>query len=146
MGDLLIVMRNDDLGHVEPTALRMAASELASTSRYSLMMDEVRHSTSATMFHEACLSWLGGNEGKESQESLRYHERWQQFNQFLVVGNFLQFELLHNELDAVPKPRFLFPFYHFCHLYSIISGVAGLVEERSVKPVLRLTTRLFMIW
>ena len=105
MGDLLIVMRNSDLGQVEPTALRMAASALASTSRYSMKMDEVRHSTSATMFHEACLSWLGGHEGRESEESLRYHERWQQFNQFMVVGNFLQFEMLNNEIDSVPKPR-----------------------------------------
>ena len=56
------------------------------------------------MYHEACLGWLGSDEGKESGESLMYRKQWKMYNEFIVVGNFLQFEVLMKGL-SVPKPR-----------------------------------------
>ena len=56
------------------------------------------------MYHEACLGWLGSEEGRESSESLMYRKQWKMYNQFIVVGNFLQFEVLMKGLN-VPKPR-----------------------------------------
>ena len=56
------------------------------------------------MYHEACLGWLGSEEGRESSESLMYRKQWKMYNEFIVVGNFLQFEVLMKGL-SVPKPR-----------------------------------------
>ena len=41
LGDLLIVMRSTDLALVNPTSLRLAASQLAAQSRYSTILSEV---------------------------------------------------------------------------------------------------------
>ena len=56
------------------------------------------------MYHEACLGWLGSEEGRESSESLMYRKQWKMYNEFIVVGNFLQFQVLMKGL-SVPKPR-----------------------------------------
>ena len=56
------------------------------------------------MYHEACLGWLGSDEGKESAESLLYRKQWKMYNEFIVVGNFLQFQVLMKGL-TVPRPR-----------------------------------------
>ena len=56
------------------------------------------------MYHDACLGWLGSEEGKESAESLMYRKQWKMYNEFIVVGNYLQFEVLMKGL-SVPKPR-----------------------------------------
>ena len=56
------------------------------------------------MYHDACLGWLGSEEGKESAESLMYRKQWKMYNEFIVVGNYLQFEVLLKGL-SVPKPR-----------------------------------------
>ena len=42
LGDLLIVMRTSDLATVNPTSLRLAASQLADNSKYSTILTEVR--------------------------------------------------------------------------------------------------------
>ena len=120
LGDLLVVMRSSDLATVAPTSLRLAASQLADNSKYSTILtevrlllstfvyiccyDQVRSSVSGSMYHEACLGWLGSDEGKESAESLMYRKQWKMYNEFIVVGNFLQFEVLMKGL-TVPKPR-----------------------------------------
>ena len=106
MGDLLIVMRQSDLDDVHPTSLRMAASELATSSLYSELVPEVRGSVTPVMYHEACLDWLGGSEGRQSEEALSYHEQWTSLNHFIVVGNYLQLELMQENLSNVPKPRY----------------------------------------
>ena len=62
-------------------------------------MDEVRGSVGSVMFHEACQHWLGHDEARG------FHIQWKHFNQFIVVGNFLQFEVLHSNWDNVPSPR-----------------------------------------
>ena len=105
MGDLLIVMKTTDLEEVSPTSVRMAASQLASATQYSRLVGEVRGDTRPVMYHEACLSWLGGTEGRESEESLLYHQQWVAYNHFIVVGNFLQFEILEQNFTN-PKPRY----------------------------------------
>jgi len=99
MGDLLLVMRESDLDSVDPTSLRMAAAQLATNTRYSVLVDEVRGSVGSVMFHEACQHWLGHDEARG------FHIQWKHFNQFIVVGNFLQFEVLHSNWDNVPSPR-----------------------------------------
>ena len=62
-----------------------------------------RGSVSGSMYHEACLGWLGSDEGKESGESLMYRKQWKMYNEFIVVGNFLQFEILEQNFSN-PKP------------------------------------------
>ena len=105
MGDLLTVMKTTDLGEVSPTSVRMAASELASATQYSELVSEVRGATRPVMYHEACLDWLGGAEGRESEESLLFHHQWVAYNHFIVVGNFLQFEIMEQNFTN-PKPRY----------------------------------------
>ena len=56
------------------------------------------------MYYIACLDWLGSDEGMESSESLLYRSQWKMYNEFIVVGNFLQFEVMLKGL-TVPKPR-----------------------------------------
>ena len=105
MGDLLIVMRASDLADVKPTSLRMAAAELTANTRYQDLVSEVRHSTRPEMYHEACLQWLGGHEGRQSEESMSYHQQWKLYNNFMLVGHFLQFELYASSVTEVPRPR-----------------------------------------
>ena len=104
MSDLLIVMKTTDLGEVSPTSVRMAASELAAATQYSKLVSEVRGANRPVMYHEACLDWLGGAEGRESEESLLFHHQWVAYNHFIVVGNFLQFEIMEQNFTN-PKPR-----------------------------------------
>jgi len=100
MGDLLLVMRESDLEKVDPTSLRMAAAQLTTNTRYSVLVDEVRGSTGSVMYHEACQHWLGDEEARS------FRIQWKQFNQFIVVGNFLQFEVLHSNWNKdYPSPR-----------------------------------------
>ena len=60
---------------------------------------------SGSMYYIACLDWLGSDEGMESSESLLYRSQWKMYNEFIVVGNFLQFEVLKQGLTSVPSPR-----------------------------------------
>ena len=106
MGDLLIVMKTTDLEEVSPTSVRMAAAELASGTHYSRLVREVRGASRPVQYHEACLDWLGGLEGRESEEALMFHHQWVTYNHFIVVGNFLQFEILEQNFTN-PKPRYL---------------------------------------
>merc|ERR1719480_298079 len=82
----------------------MAAAELASSTQYSKLVTEVRGATRPVMYHEACLDWLGGPEGRESEEALLFHHQWVAYNHFIIVGNFLQFEIMEQNFTS-PKPR-----------------------------------------
>jgi len=105
LGDLLIVLKVEDLTKVDPTSLRMAAEELAANTKYSDLITESRHSTFPVPYHEACALWLGGDQGPESQESKDYNEQWTMYSRFIIVGNYLQFKVLENG-DAVSiQPR-----------------------------------------
>ena len=100
LGDLLIVMKTSDLASVSPTSLRVAASQLAHLSGYSTILTEVRHSVSGSMYYEACMGWLG------SEEGVLYHHQWKMYNEFIVIGNFLQFEVTREGfLNHIPNPR-----------------------------------------
>jgi len=100
LGDLLIVMKTSDLASVSPTSLRVAASQLAHLSGYSTILTEVRHSVSGSMYYEACMGWLG------SEEGVLYHHQWKMYNEFIVIGNFLQFEVTREGfLNRIPNPR-----------------------------------------
>ena len=107
LGDLMIVLEESDFTSIDPTSLRMAAHELAVNTKYSDPVDEARHSINPVPQHEACSLWLGGAEGGESEESKSFTDQWRLYNQFIIVGNFLQFEVLENGLEngGLPAPR-----------------------------------------
>ena len=65
----------------------------------------MRNSVSGSMYYIACLDWLGSDEGMESSESLLYRSQWKMYNEFIVIGNFLQFEVMQAGLASIPSPR-----------------------------------------
>jgi len=104
LGDLMVLMARSDLAAVKPTALRRAAAHLSSTTLWTALLSDVRSYTKPVLYHEACGAWLGGKEGLQSQEANKVHDQWSMFGQFIVVGSFLQVEVLMNK-SIVPKPR-----------------------------------------
>merc|ERR1719186_1643572 len=56
------------------------------------------------MYHEACGAWLGGKEGSRSHEAVEFYNQWNGLANFIVMGSFLQVEVLENGL-VLPKPR-----------------------------------------
>jgi len=103
LGDLLVMMARSDLRAVQPTALRRAAHELSKTL-WTSMLSDIRGYTKEVLYHEACGAWLGGLEGRSSTEAIKFHNQWTMFGNFIVVGSFLQVEVLINEA-GLPAPR-----------------------------------------
>merc|ERR1719431_278871 len=103
LGDLLVMMARSDLAAVQPTALRRAAHELSKTL-WTSMLSDIRGYTKEVLYHEACGAWLGGLEGRSSTEAIKFHSRWTMFGNFIVVGSFLQVEVLMNKV-GLPVPR-----------------------------------------
>ena len=68
------------------------------------MLSEIRGYTKKVLYHEACGAWLGGLEGRHSTEAMKFHNQWTMFGNFIVVGSFLQVEVLMNKED-LPMPR-----------------------------------------
>merc|ERR1719470_800704 len=104
LGDLLMVLARSDLAAVKPTALRRAAAQLSATTLWTTLLSDVRSSTKPVLYHEACGAWLGGKEGGQTQDAIQTFNQWNMMGQFIVVGSFLQVEVLMNEM-VVPKPR-----------------------------------------
>merc|ERR1719430_1635302 len=103
LGDLLVMMARSDLRAVQPTALRRAARELSKTL-WTSMLSDIRGYTKEVLYHEACGAWLGGLEGRSSTEAIKFHSQWTMFGNFIVVGSFLQVEVLMNK-GGLPAPR-----------------------------------------
>merc|ERR1719233_2263252 len=103
LGDLLVMMARSDLAAVQPTALRRAAHELSQTL-WTSMLSYIRGYTKEVLYHEACGAWLGGLEGRSSTEAIKFHNQWTMFGNFIVVGSFLQVEVLMNKV-GLPVPR-----------------------------------------
>merc|ERR1719430_1819769 len=103
LGDLLVMMARSDLRAVQPTALRRAAHELSKTL-WTSMLSDIRGYTKEVLYHEACGAWLGGLEGRSSTEAIKFHSQWTLFGNFIVVGSFLQVEVLMNKA-GLPAPR-----------------------------------------
>jgi len=103
IGDLLIMMARSDLAAVQPTALRRASAQL-SRSLWTTMLSDIRGYTREVLYHEACGAWLGGKEGRRGSEAIKFHNQWMMFGHFVVVGSFLQVEVLMNKV-GLPKPR-----------------------------------------
>merc|ERR1719370_1523034 len=103
LGDLLVMMARSDLRAVQPTALRRAAHELSKTF-WTSMLSDIRGYTKEVLYHEACGAWLGGLEGRSSTEAIKFHSQWTMFGNFIVVGSFLQVEVLMNKA-GLPAPR-----------------------------------------
>merc|ERR1712240_569369 len=103
IGDLLIMMARSDLAAVQPTALRRASAQL-SRSLWTTMLSDIRGYTREVLYHEACGAWLGGKEGRRGSEAIKFHNQWMMFGHFIVVGSFLQVEVLMNKV-SLPKPR-----------------------------------------
>merc|ERR1719431_1234412 len=103
LGDLLVMMARSDLAAVQPTALRRAAHELSKTL-WTSMLSDIRGYTKEVLYHEACGAWLGGLEGRSSTEANKFHSQWTKFGNFIVVGSFLQVEVLMNKV-GLPVPR-----------------------------------------
>eukprot|EP00092_Neocalanus_flemingeri_P017774 GFUD01019231.1.p1 GENE.GFUD01019231.1~~GFUD01019231.1.p1 ORF type:complete len:1097 (-),score=213.54 GFUD01019231.1:132-3056(-) len=104
LGDLLVVMARSDLAAVNPTSLRMASAQLASSTLFASSLTEIRSQSSPLLYHEACGAWLGGKDGRQSEEAVGMFKQWKMLANFIVVGNFLQVEVLLKKID-VPKPR-----------------------------------------
>eukprot|EP00092_Neocalanus_flemingeri_P002648 GFUD01002836.1.p1 GENE.GFUD01002836.1~~GFUD01002836.1.p1 ORF type:complete len:1672 (-),score=322.02 GFUD01002836.1:132-4439(-) len=104
LGDLLVVMARSDLAAVNPTSLRMASAQLASSTLFASSLTEIRSQSSSLLYHEACGAWLGGKDGRQSDEAVAMFKQWKMLANFIVVGNFLQVEVLLKKID-VPKPR-----------------------------------------
>eukprot|EP00092_Neocalanus_flemingeri_P041336 GFUD01045010.1.p1 GENE.GFUD01045010.1~~GFUD01045010.1.p1 ORF type:complete len:1669 (+),score=312.22 GFUD01045010.1:50-5056(+) len=104
LGDLLVVMARSDLAAVNPTSLRMASAQLASSTLFASSLTEIRSQSSPLLYHEACGAWLGGKDGRQSDEAVAMFKQWKMLANFIVVGNFLQVEVLLKKID-VPKPR-----------------------------------------
>ena len=98
------MMARSDLAAVQPTALRRAAHELSQTL-WTSMLSYIRGYTKEVLYHEACGAWLGGLEGRSSTEAIKFHSQWTMFGNFIVVGSFLQVEVLMNKV-GLPVPRF----------------------------------------
>jgi len=103
IGDLLIMMARSDLAAVQPTALRRASAQL-SRSLWTTKLSDIRGYTREVLYHEACGAWLGGKEGRRGSEAMKFHNQWMMFGHFIVVGSFLQVEVLMNKI-SLPKPR-----------------------------------------
>merc|ERR1712240_272691 len=103
IGDLLIMMARSDLAAVQPTALRRASAQL-SRSLWTTKLSDIRGYTREVLYHEACGAWLGGKEGRRGSEAIKFHNQWMMFGHFIVVGSFLQVEVLMNKV-SLPKPR-----------------------------------------
>ena len=99
------MMARSDLAAVQPTALRRAAHELSQTL-WTSMLSYIRGYTKEVLYHEACGAWLGGLEGRSSTEAIKFHSQWTMFGNFIVVGSFLQVEVLMNKV-GLPVPRHL---------------------------------------
>ena len=104
LGDLLAVMARSDLAAVNPTSLRMASPQLSSATIYTTLLSEIRGNTKPVMYHEACGAWLGGKEGSRSHEAVEFNNQWNMMANFIVMGSFLQVEVLENGM-VLPKPR-----------------------------------------
>ena len=103
---MLVVMARSDLAAVNPTSLRMASAQLSSATIYTTLLSEIRGNAKPVMYHEACGAWLGGKEGSRSNEALEFYNQWNVLANFIVMGSFLQVEVLENGL-VLPKPRFV---------------------------------------
>eukprot|EP00091_Calanus_sinicus_P004862 TRINITY_DN1522_c1_g1_i1.p1 TRINITY_DN1522_c1_g1~~TRINITY_DN1522_c1_g1_i1.p1 ORF type:complete len:1087 (-),score=342.03 TRINITY_DN1522_c1_g1_i1:65-3325(-) len=110
LGDLLMVLARSDLAAVKPTALRRAAAQLSATTLWTTLLSDVRSNTRPVLYHEACGAWLGGKEGGRTEDAIQIYNQWNMMGQFIVVGSFLQVEVLMNE-NVVPKPRMNGGFY-----------------------------------
>merc|ERR1719186_1024986 len=104
LGDMLVVMARSDLAAVNPTSLRMASAQLSSATIYTALLSEIRGNVKPVMYHEACGAWLGGKEGSRSHEAAEFYNQWNGLANFIVMGSFLQVEVLENGL-VLPKPR-----------------------------------------
>ena len=104
LGDLLMVLARSDLAAVKPTALRRAAAQLSSTTLWTALLSDVRSSTRPVLYHEACEAWLGGKEVGHTQDAIQTFNQWNKMGQFIVVGSFLQVDVVMNEM-VVNKPR-----------------------------------------
>jgi len=90
LGDLLMVLARSDLAAVKPTALRRAAVQ-------TTLLSDVRSSTKPVLYHEVCGVWVGG------KDAIQTLNQWNVMGQFIVVGSFLQVEVLMNQM-VVFKP------------------------------------------
>ena len=97
-----MVLARSHLATVKPTSHRGVVAQLPATNLWTTLLTDVRSSIKPVLYHEACGAWLGGKEGGQSQEAIQTYNQWNMM--FIVLGSFLQVEVLMNEM-VMPKPR-----------------------------------------
>ena len=106
LGDLLVVMARSDLSRVKPNSLRLASSQLAFSTLFSTLLSEVRGHSAPVLYHEACGHLLDGQEGWSSQESIDMTSEWNALSNFMVLGSYLQVEVLTNGVNIPNQGSF----------------------------------------
>ena len=104
IGDLLLVFPRSELFKVNPTELRRVSSQLSSATLWSVPISEVRARVEPVMFQEACGLWLDGKESS-STESDEFFKQWSYFGELLLIGNFLQSQVLDMLLSPLQRQK-----------------------------------------
>ena len=104
IGDLLLVFPRSELFKVNPTELRRVSTQLSSTTVWSVPITEVRSKVEAVMFQEACGLWLDGKEAS-STESDELLKQWNYFGELLLIGNFLQSQVLNMAVSPLQRQK-----------------------------------------
>jgi len=107
MGDLMVVFSRADFLKVSPTSLRRAASQLVDNSLFTEHLGDVRGFTDKALYHEACSSWLGANQGIRGFESTEFSKAWKSLAEFYILGNHLQVAVVeYNLLEVASREVF----------------------------------------
>ena len=104
IGDLLLVFPRSELFKANPTELRRVSSQLSLATLWSVPISEVRARVEPVMFQEACGLWLDGKESS-STESDEFFKQWSYFGELLLIGNFLQSQVLDMVLSPLQRQK-----------------------------------------
>ena len=91
--------RDRTISNVHVLEALHTSAQLSSTTLWSAPITEVRGKVDYVMFQEACGLWLDGKEAS-STESDELFKQWTNFGELLLIGNFLQSQVL----DMVVSP------------------------------------------
>jgi len=105
LGDLLLVMRKEDLMKVPAESLRRALPYLTKHSGYGLRIPEVRGHLSGQLFYEACAIWLNNGQNAYSGEGKGFVDAYENLAHWHISGAQVMNSYLHTTNEHSRRRR-----------------------------------------
>jgi len=105
LGDLLLVMRKEDLMEVPVESLRRALPYLTKYSGYGLRIPEVRGHLSGQLFYEACAIWLNNGQNAYSGEGEGFVDAYENLAHWHISGAQVMNSYLHTTNEHSRRRR-----------------------------------------